>query len=277
MKIDRVIVTVYPGYCFISVLCLRSIFRYLDQTPLTILIDDFELWRWPSFVDNYKKYILQQFPDHYIEFACYSNLNKVNNGNTSGWLRQQLIKLHADYFVPESNILLVDADIILKEYPDTDTIPARLFPESSTGIGFKLYCKYMLGTELRLGSSEENLGSSWAGFRWVSKELLQALRSHVEHVHNQNFLDLHINLMQNKKIVAYDPTGQTMIMTEFEMLELFRKYLWKEPLPLRSSASAFFNDNIEDWKRNSDWFTNQNVHVDSEMWNASQYYAANFV
>jgi len=273
MKIDRVIVTNHPGYFFISVLCLRSIFEYLDQIPVTILIDDFDLTHWPSFVDNYKKYISQQFPSKNIAFECYSTLDKVNDGNAGGWVRQQLIKLHVDYFVSESNILLIDADVILKEYPNVSWIPARPFPESPTGLGFKLYCKYMLGTELRVGSSEENLGSSWISFRFVSRELLQALRAHVENVHKKNFLNLHIELMQDKKILWYNDTEQTMIMSEFEMLEIFRKHFWKDPLPLRPYASNHFNDNIEDWNREPDWFQNQDVTIDLELWKSSQSFA----
>ena len=40
MKIDRVVITTFPGYFFITKLCIRSIKKYFPHLPIDIIIDD---------------------------------------------------------------------------------------------------------------------------------------------------------------------------------------------------------------------------------------------
>ena len=273
--IDRIVVTVFPGYCFMSVLCLRSLCDHVPTTPITIIIDDFGLDRWPTFPDEYQTYIDSQFPYLNIEYRRYSELPDVDAANMGGWFRQQLIKLHVDHFVKENNILLVDADVILEQSPRLDVIPASSWPATPISAGFHLYIEFMLGIDPWLGNQKENLCASWVPIRLVTRDLLQALRDHVETRHNKNFLQLHIDLMKQQKIVAFDPDCKTMIMSEFEMLEVFRKYLWENPLPLSNGASQFYHTSQKDWNTDMSWFVDKQVEVDNDLWNKVKVFGSN--
>lgn len=273
--IDRVVVTVFPGYCFMSVLCIRSVLEHVPTTPITVIIDDFDLESWPNFVSNYQDFLSQQFCDVDIEFCCYSQLDKIDHANMGGWFRQQLVKLYVDQFVDEDNILLVDADVILQQPPKLDTVPAGSWPYTPISAGFNLYVAYMLNREPWLGTKEQNLSTSWVPVRYVSRQLIQALRRHVEHMHGKDFLDLHIDLMIEKKIVAYDPQGQTMIMSEFELLEVFRKHIWHESLPFSEGAAPFYHTSEKDWQKDIGWFESRNVTVPRSLWESMIRFGSN--
>lgn len=273
--IDRVVVTAWPGYFFMSVLCIRSIEKHFHNTPITILVDDFDLKLWPDFPEQYQIYLKSQFDKLDIDFQRYSQLTGVNDAGTGGWFRQQLIKLHVDNFVKEENILLVDADVILLEKPTWHAVPATPWPLGPVSKGFQNYIKFMLGIEPFLGTKEQNLCASWVPIRFVTRDLLQSLRDHIEHVHNKNFLQLHIELMQQQKIVAYDSNGLSMVMSEFEMLEVFRRHLWKFPLPFRKFVEEFYHTSKEDWINGKTWFEDQQVLIPDNLWNNLEIFGSN--
>ena len=273
--IDRVVVTAFPGYFFMSVLCLQSIHKYFPDTPITIIIDNYDLKLWPDYVSQYQNYIDSEFENLDISYKLYTELPKVDDAHMGGWFRQQLIKLHVDHFVNEDSLLLVDADVILEEYPRLDNIPANPVPFGPISAGFHHYIKYMLGIDPWLGTKEQNLGSSWAPVRYVTKQLIQSLRSHVEKIHQKNFLDLHLDLMKQQKIVAYDPDCNTMIMSEYEMLEVFRRHLWTHPLPLQRGAGNFYHTSEKDWRRDRGWFESKGVNIADELWEKVQFFGTN--
>lgn len=273
--IDRVVVTVFPGYFFMSVLCLKSIDKYFHNVPITLIVDDFGLDLWNDFADQYQQYIQATFPTLNICFRRFSELDKVDDANMGGWFRQQLIKLYIDHFVDEENILLIDADVILEELPKLDHVPAIPVLPDPISAGFQLYIQHMLGIDPWLDTKEQNLCASRVPIRYVTRSLIQALRNHVEVLHKKNFLDLHIDLMRQQKIVAYDPAGKTMTMSEFEMLEVFRKYLWKHPLPLRPRMEKFYHTSEKDWKKDRSWFESQAVLVTDQHWHQLQTFGSN--
>lgn len=271
MKIDRVVVTTFTGYFFITVLCLRSIKKYLSHLPVDIIIDDFDLAYWPSYVDDCKKYIKQQFPDLNINFFVFSQLPHVDDAKHGGWFRQQLIKLHLDQIVQDNNWLLVDADVVFNDYPVIDTVPVKRANPDSIDSGNRHYVKYMLSTERPyLGHSDQHLCASGVPFRYISRDLLQQLRQHVEKIHNKNFLQLHIDLMNARQIVAYDPDMQKMIMSEFQLIEVYRNQYTNDNLEIDLGASAFEHDSVKDWHRSRDWFEAHNVPVNDQHWQFSQ-------
>lgn len=273
--IDRVVVTVFPGYCFMSVLCLRSIQKYFPNTPVSIIIDDFGLDLWPDFCEQYQTFINSQFPEIKFDYRKYSELADVDSANMGGWFRQQLIKLHVDHFVQETHILLVDADVILEELPKLNLVPVNSFPITPISVGFHLYIEFMLGIDPWLGTKEQNLGSSWIPIRYVTRDLLKSLRDHVEQKHKQNFLQLHLDLMRQQKIVAYDPDCKTMVMSEFEMLEVFRRHLWTTSFPLSQDASKFYHTSEKDWHRAKSWFEDRQVVIEDSLWKKMQIFGSN--
>lgn len=271
MKIDRVVITTFTGYFFITVLCLRSVKKYLSHLPVDIIIDDFDLTHWPTYVTDCQQYLSAEFSDLDLNFVLFSQLPNVDDARHGGWFRQQLIKLHLDQLVTDNNWISVDADVIFKEYPNLNTIPVTQTSADAIDTGNRLYVKYMLGVEKPfLGNEHEHLCASGVPFRWLSRDLLTQLRHHVEQIHNKNFLQLQLDLMKSGEIVAFDPDMQKMIMSEFQLIEVFRDQLRNDNLVIKVGTSAFDHDSIKDWHRDRLWFESQDVLINDRLWQLSQ-------
>jgi len=271
MKIDRVVITTFTGYFFITVLCLRSVKKYLSHLPVDIIIDDYDLAHWPTYVNDCKQYLTDQFPDLNINFVLFSQLPHVDDARHGGWFRQQLIKLHLDQLVSADHWLSVDADVVFKEYPTLDTIPVTRTSADPIDAGNRKYTQYMLSVDQPyLGREHEHLCASGVPFRYLSRDLLKDLRHHAEQIHNKNFLQLHIDLMKSGDIVAYDPSCQRMIMSEFQLIEVYRDQFRRDNLAIKVGTSAFEHDSVKDWHRDRTWFESQAVPVSDQHWQFSQ-------
>lgn len=267
MKIDRVVVTTFPGYFFITTLCLKSIKKYFPRTPITVIIDDFELDSWPSYVNDCQSYLLDQFPD--LDFVLFSQLQRVDDANMGGWFRQQLIKLHLDLLVPDCEWLVVDGDLIFKDTPNLNVVPVFKSKSTPVDIGNRHYVKHMLGIDQPwLGESHDYLCASVVPFRYITKELLQSLRSWVERVHGINFLELHLNLMKSEDIVAFDSDCVKSVMSEFQLIEVFRQRCYSQSLPIKIGTSDFYHDSIKDWQRTTEWFESHEIAINNQLWSS---------
>jgi hypothetical protein len=215
---------------------------------------------------------MEQFPDLDINFVLFSQLPHVDDARHGGWFRQQLIKLHLDQLVSDNHWLSVDADVVFKEYPATDIIPVTRTSADAIDTGNRKYVKYMLSVERPyLGHSDEHLCASGVPFRYLTRDLLTQLRQHVEQTHNKNFLQLHIDLMKSGEIVAYDPDMQRMIMSEFQLIEVYRdQFCNNDNFTIKVGTSAFDHDSVKDWHRDRAWFESQGVAVTDSHWQLSQ-------
>jgi hypothetical protein len=245
--------------------------KYLSHLPVDIIIDDFDLTHWPTYVDDCKQYLLAEFPDLNLNFLLFSQLPHVDDARYGGWFRQQLIKLHLDQLITDNNWISVDADVIFKEYPNLSTIPVTRTSADAIDTGNRLYVKYMLGVKQPfLGNDSDHLCASGVPFRWLSRDLLTQLKQQVEKIHNKNFLQLHLDLMQSGDIVAFDPDMKRMIMSEFQLIEVFRDQFRNDDLIIKVGTSAFDHDSVKDWHRDRSWFESQNVLVNDRLWKLSQ-------
>jgi len=280
VNIDRIVVTTFPGYFFSQILCLRSIQRHAAGFPIDIIIDDFGLAHWPSYVQDCKQYILANFPDLDITFHCFSEFAGMDKVKTGGWFRQQLVKLYLDQFVSGQHWLLVDADVCFEESPELSRISATVRRDfSPVDIGNRLYAEFMLNCEQPWAvRDDEYWCMSGVPFRPVDRTLLQNLRQHIESIHSKTVFDLHLDLFENSQLVAFDPAGQTMIMSEFQLIEIFRHRYSSFPLPIGlHAASKFSHTSIKDWKHDRVWFEQQHVSVSEQHWQHSQQFGQHHV
>jgi hypothetical protein len=268
LKIERAVITTFPGYFFSTILTLQAVYKYLGKLPVSILIDDFDHAAWPNYVDDVKSYVAQHFDNENIDYKLFSQLHDVDSAKTGGWFRQQLIKLHLDQMVNDNHWLLIDGDTVLDDIPDLQSIPLFAGPGSSIDIGNRKYVEFMLAIDQPyFATDKEWWCASSVPFRYVSRELLTQLRQHVEKIHNENFLQLHINLMKQHQLVAFDPEHQCMIMSEFQLMEIYRHRVQQWPYLRFGGASAFRHDSVKDWNRNINQF------VDHGLLNVDQYWS----
>jgi hypothetical protein len=109
----------------------------------------------------------------------------------------------------------------------------------------------MLGTDRPWVVNEnEYWCMSSVPFRYIPRDLLINLRHCVEDQHNRSLFDLHLDLFNQQQLVAYDPTGETMVMSEFQLIEIFRHRYYHSPLPIGECTASHFNhSSIKDWKK----------------------------
>lgn len=269
MNLDRIVVTTFPGYFFATVLCINAIKQYLPSTPIDVIIDDFDLQHWPEYVEDTKSYLSNQCNID-LNFYKFSDLPNVDASKTGGWFRQQFIKLYLDQLVGGDQWLVVDGDLIFKETPKYQQIPLiRRNPPHEIDIGNRKYVEYFLSTNHPYIG--DNVNEYWCAssvpFRYLTRDLLVNLRRHVEVIHNQDFLSLHTDLLRQQKLVAFAPNGETMVMSEFQLIELYR-YLYTNSMPFiyGSGGSKFYHDSIKDWNKDPSWFIEQGMTIDYNYW-----------
>jgi hypothetical protein len=266
MNLDRVVVTTFPGYFFSTALCLQSINTHIPDIPIDVVVDDFDLDQWPSYVDDCQQYLTQLFPNRSIEFYRFSQLEHVNRACAGGWFRQQLIKLHLDLLIPQNHWLLIDADVVLLDSPDLTTVPVMPHSPAPIDFGNRSYVQRLLNTPRPwLGEEHEFLCASGIPVRYISRDLLIGLRQHVESVHCCNFLDLHLRGIASQDIVAFDPDGVKPVMSEFQLIEVYRNQYHTHPIPLRRGANNFLHTSIKDWNLPKGHFAS--VPVPDQFWN----------
>lgn len=271
---DRIAITTYPGYFFSQILCLRSIQQHTPGHPVHVIIDDFGsqkcgLQSWPKYIKHCKKYILDNFTDLDIHFHLFSDFDQMSQVNSGGWFRQQLVKLHVDWMVPGQSWLLVDADVCFLEPPKVDIVSATVNKHfNPIDHGNRLYVGYVLNCDQPwLQDPNEYWCVSSVPFRVVDRTLLEHLRQHVQQVHRQSMFDLHIKLFNSDQLVAYDDAGDKMIMSEFQLLEIFRHRYTNHPLPIgRTWSTHFSHSSIKDWNLPRHDFEQQQVPVSDKHW-----------
>jgi len=273
VNIDRIVLTTFPGYYFSQIFSLRSIQQYASGYPIDIIVDDFEIDYWPSYVQDCQQFIQTNFPYLDIVFHKFSDFPGMQRVQTGGWFRQQLVKLHLNNFVQGHNWLVVDADVEFLEPPCLDKISAMVRTQPDPiDIGNRLYVHHMLDCDQPWVVDEQQFWClSTVPFRYIQTDLLQQLQHRVESVHHQSLFELHLSLFESNQLVAYDPQGQTMIMSEFQLIEIFRHRFYHTPLPIgQFCVSNFHHSSIKDWEFERDYFEQRNVVVSNREWELIQ-------
>jgi hypothetical protein len=280
VNIDRIVLTTFPGYFFTQILSLRSIQQYAAGFPIDVIIDDLGNRSWETYPEDCQKYITQCFPNLDITFHLFSNFIGIERVQTGGWFRQQLVKLYLDKFVPGDRWLLVDADVVFTETPKIELVSASVRTEATpVDTGNRMYVQYMLDCDKPwVVNDSEYWCLSGVPFRLIQRDLLENLRAHVEAVHNTNLFELHLSLFRENKLVAFDPNSQTMVMSEFQLIEIFRHRYYHTTLPIgKSISSKFEHSSLKDWKFERTWFTEQNVPITDQQWQTSQLFGSTHV
>lgn len=280
MNIDRIVLTTFAGYYFTQILCLRSIQQYAAGFPIDIIVDDFEIQHWPTYPADCEQYIRLNFPDLDITFHRFSSFPGMERVKTGGWFRQQLVKLYLDRFVSGNRWLLVDADVVFQEPPNIDVVSAVVRQDHDPiSIGNRLYVEKMLACDQPWVVNEHEYWClSGVPFRLIQRDLLESLREKITQVNNDDLFHMHLNMFEDQSLVAFDSGGTKMIMSEFQLIEIFRHRYYHTPLPIgKHAASCFEHSSIKDWNFDRCYFESRAVPVSDSDWQNSQVFGANRV
>ena len=270
-----VAVITYPGHCVTTLLTIKNLQTLTGwQVPFYLFVDDlgeqYSTWQGDYLND------IQEFYNFDFQIIKFSDFNFPHIWD--GWLRQQLVKLNIDRFLPGDIWYVTDGDVYLSEMLQYGKTPYNFVPRYNKLVHEQnqTYLKHILGTsEVLLKLKNRLLFTHHAPFRWVTKSHLESLRLHVGQHHKNDFNLVHCHLMKKEIIIGFGPTAESMSMTEWDLLEIFRANILSEDIGLEywpMSTDFKIKDKVKFWTffgtdKDIDitYFTQYNVSTPQEI------------
>jgi hypothetical protein len=223
---DAVALINYPGH-FLSTLGTIKNFHEIThwRSPWYIFVDDlgpqFKDWD-GNYLDDLKSAVDANFPDLNPTYITFSDFNFPYVWD--GWLRQQMVKLNLQQFLPGDIWYVTDGDVICERLIGANEIPYNYQTTHNPLINAqqKSYMQQMLGSRDSLTLDGEEIYTHHIPVRWVTRDDLDNLNRHVSDVNGNGMNMVHFNLMQSEQIIGYGPTPEHMSMTEWDLLEIWR-------------------------------------------------------
>lgn len=296
MNFDCYAITTWPGYCFQTALCIRSIAKHFPNRPIHVIVDTNHntghpvATPWPDFDQDIKQYIGSQNIQAEIVWHTVNEVPAIDQCSV-GWWRQQLVKLCLDQYLPGNSWLVIDADIIFDKALTFDCVPVKVdrfwaLENDSITVGNRLYVKHLLNSEVvNLTYQGFPACASAVPFRQLNRKLLTNLRNHVEQIHQQDFVQMHVDMFESQQIVGYDPECRSMVMSEFELIEVYR--LMTDPLPVEPvhfdhtftlecvGDHRFRHSSLSDWALGQEWLQAQHLQISDDLWQKSKQFQEN--
>jgi len=280
----HVVVLSYPGHFHQTQMSVKSLMKFYPETQkITFVLDDIQTDTWPSYVDDHVL-AMSSWLTIPFEVLRTSQMQHIRQCFI-GWWRQQLIKLTLDQLVSGDEWFVVDGDTIFQTRSDIkQSVPVSFRYQPSQNYSI-LSCNYV---KTLLGISQGNLtcrgtavGTNPIPFRWLTKELLAGLRSHVESRLGQEFVALHLAWFRNQTIVNEWNPPTKLAMSEWELIECYRRFVLDIKLPFAEVGSGyplytdlaslvqkqhvFLHPYLDDAKIDLVWLQ-QNLDVDQRTW-----------
>lgn len=241
MTPDAIAVITYPGHCVTTALTIKNLLSLTDwQVPFYLFVDDlgdqYKDWN-GDYIQDIKGFYQQEF-----EVVLFSDFQFGHIWD--GWLRQQMVKLNLDRFLPGDTWYVTDGDVYLKEVLRPSVTPFNFVPRRNKMIHAqnRSYLKHILQTDnIILEKEQRYIFTHHAPFRWVKKIELELLRQTVSRMHHNDFNLIHLHLMREERIIGFGPDEDSLSMTEWDLLEVFKQKVLHIDLdleywPLRTDA-----------------------------------------
>lgn len=274
-------VLTFPGHFFQTLLCLRSLRQYYPEhtNRITVIADDIQCEPW----NDYAHDLQEVMPD--CDIVLTSTLPGIRNC-VAGWWRQQLVKLTLDKILPDKDWFVVDGDVIFHsrcEVLDRVPISRRYEPHTNWSRMCVNYVNDVLGiTQGTLQDGDRAVITSPIPFRHLTQHWLQSLRNHVENRFQNDFVDLHLAWFQDQTIVADIDPPTKWVMSEWELLECYRRFVVDQQLPFEDIGSGYqidadlnsihqhnglFQHSYQrDAAIGTEWFQQQGLTIDPKLW-----------
>lgn len=265
--IDTVVVLTYPGHYLLTALTIKS---YLEYHPaprrLIIVLDDLSNQVWPSYYNDCKQLYSTLVPA--CELLLSSSIPQAHKFS-SGWIRQQIVKLYLDTIVNEARWFFTDGDIVFLHEFDPTQIPYTLPVPSEEQNN---YIKNVLGIPKGgIFVNDQQVCVSDPPFKIMDRQTLVGLRQHIETVHNRSTDDVHLDY-QNEKAIT---------VSEWELIDSFKQYVLGQKLNLIRYAPhrlenipddlsffthQFFTCYSSDSDFSQKFFKERGINISDEIW-----------
>lgn len=278
-------VLTFPGHFFQTAVSIQSLLKhYPDYTDqITIIADDVQCEPWAGYVQDLVQYFGQQY-----SFIATSTLPGIRNC-VAGWWRQQLVKLTLDQILPDDQWFVVDGDVVFQsrcEVQGQVPISRRYDATSSWSKMCENYVREVLGINHGIMHDRgQSVITNPIPFRVLNRDLLMALRAHVESRFGGDFVNLHLQWFADQTIVADIDPPTRWVMSEWELIECFRQTVQGQILPYKDIGSGyqvnadinphgvdrdvFVHSYLRDIMIGREWFQDQGVLVDERIWQKS--------
>ena len=290
----RAVVLSFPGHFFQTLACVRSLGSFYPEIQhISFVLDDIDRDPWHTYPQDFQR-CLQQWCDVPHDIFLTSQLESINQC-PAGWWRQQLVKYIMDDIIPGQDWFVVDGDTIFETRCDAQgCVPVTL--RHPTESNFSKMSENYVRTLLGIDQGHLEHKGTWVctnavPFRHLERDFLHGLRQHVENRFQKDFLALHLDWFQDQSIVAdWDPPNR-MVMSEWELMECYRKYVLEIDLPVIEMGSGYAasvcrEDIVQthnvfrhayqwDTEIGAAWFGENSCRVDDAAWERSlQWYGS---
>lgn len=224
---DHAVILTYPSHFLLTRLTLYSIKEFFPEvSKITILVDDLA-----STTESNRRRYIQNCVDAYqvdvIPLSRFKFLQPFNNDSAAtGWIRQQIVKLHLDLILDVNQCFFTDGDIGFTSHIPFGISPHGFISASSNNSkrseSQDLYISNLLGVSaIEQWRENERVCTSVAAFRDLNMSTIKSLRQFVEKRLNTNFIEHHVRLFRQ-------PDKYTM--SEWELLETYRSKILNEKI-----------------------------------------------
>ena len=285
------VVLTFPGHFFQTQLCVRHlVLHYPEVQRITCVLDDIECSPWISYVEDFTREIRTTWSGQ-LDIRAVSGMRTISDC-VAGWWRQQLVKLTLDHWLDDDQWFVVDGDVIFHSRCDVwNRVPiSRRGDHASRWSSMSVnYVSGVLGVSQGfLTDGASRVITNPVPFRHLDRSLLTALRQHVEARFHADFVDLHLRWFADQTIVADIDPPTRWVMTEWELIECYRRWILDLEWPLIEVGSGYPLDaSILDkqggqnlfyhsYQRDSEvapaWFSSQGLDLDRDVWSRSQHW-----
>lgn len=239
----------FPGHFFQTALTVRSLLAWYPEIQRwSMILDDVQCDPWLSYPQDAERYLNQLFP--HIRFDIYRNSQRQPLTQcVAGWWRQQLVKLTLDEILPDDEWFVVDGDVIFCSRCEVrNQLPVTLHSDLASGFSQMAvnYVSRLLGVDTGyITQDDRRVSTNPIPFRHLDRRLLRSLRDHVQSRFHKPFVDLHLQWFSDQTIVAYIEPPDRMVMSEWELIEAYRRYVLSVQLPVINTGSGYSLDHLD--------------------------------
>lgn len=208
---NHAVVLTYPDHYLLTTLTINSIQKFFPEiNNITVLVDNISPKSWTTYVSDCEKL----YQTTVVPLSNYSFLQPFA---TSGWIRQQIVKLHLDSILEKDQYFFADGDIGFTSHIPFGATPHGYISASQNnaerGKTQNLYIRDLLGVSpVDKWYKNERLCTSVAAFRDLDLNIIKSLREYVEKRSGMNFIDKHIEIMKSSQYT----------ISEWELIEAYR-------------------------------------------------------
>jgi hypothetical protein len=291
MHQQPLVILTYPGHFLLTALTIKSFLLYNSPVPIIIIADDLSRYSWPEYVAQCEKFYKTLANN--VSVVAVSHLPEAHayNQPNSGWVRQQIVKLHLDKLIADTVWFFTDGDVQYHFPALLDSVP-YVITRNKDDIQARqnFYVAKMLDIP-NPGIIAQHPHMNWASdcraqvcvsnppFRSMQADTLKKLRQHLQELRGHTVIQSHTWLYDTFTVASNGDAP--FIESEWELIENFRVHVLNQDinlvyypvLPLSLSGS-YNTQNLEfcvtcyvsDRSLGKSWFEQQDIFVPAQIW-----------